>query len=99
TRSVNAAPAAAPRRTREVLRIIREPSRCRLPTTGWDRRVPRPYGTRRTESVASSPPQPRLPFAVLPPSPPLVPRLARTDRGQQICVPSRLAIYDSRRRH
>src|SRR6266566_2476692 len=45
--SVTATPAAAPRRIREVLRIIiREPSGLRLrPTTGLDRREPRPCGT------------------------------------------------------
>src|SRR2546423_12324262 len=45
--SVTATPAAAPRRSREVLRIIiREPSGLRLwPTMGLDRRVPRPCGT------------------------------------------------------
>src|SRR5262245_26235486 len=45
--SVTATPAAAPRRSREVLRmIIREPSGLRLrPTTGLDRREPRPCGT------------------------------------------------------
>src|SRR5947208_13760551 len=44
--SVTATPAAAPRRSREVLRIIiREPSGLRLrPTMGLDRRVPRPCG-------------------------------------------------------
>ena len=37
--SVRATPAAAPRRIREVLRIIREPFRLRLrPTMGLDRR-------------------------------------------------------------
>src|SRR5262245_46532153 len=45
--SVTATPAAAPRRIREVLRmIIREPSGLRLrPTMGLDRREPRPCGT------------------------------------------------------
>src|SRR5262249_45147559 len=44
---VNAAPVAPPRRSRNVLRIIREPFRCRvLPTTGLDRRESRPYETR-----------------------------------------------------
>src|SRR5215470_15383514 len=45
--SVTAMPAAAPRRIREVLRmIIREPSGLRLrPTMGLDRREPRPCGT------------------------------------------------------
>src|SRR5262249_10456598 len=45
--SVTAMPAAAPRRIREVLRmIIREPSGLGLrPTTGLDRREPRPCGT------------------------------------------------------
>src|SRR5947208_7297966 len=45
--SVTATPAAAPRRSREVLRIIiREPSGLRLrPTTGLDRRVSRLCGT------------------------------------------------------
>src|SRR6516225_1576965 len=45
--SVTAMPAAAPRRIREVLRmIIGEPSGLRLrPTTGLDRREPRPCGT------------------------------------------------------
>jgi hypothetical protein len=37
-------PAAAPRRIREVLRIIREPSGLRA-TMGLDRRVSRPCGT------------------------------------------------------
>src|SRR5262249_26960416 len=45
--SVTATPAAAPRRSREVLRsIIREPSGLRLrPTMGLDPRGPRPSGT------------------------------------------------------
>src|SRR5258708_40374575 len=44
---VMAAPAVAPMRTRKVLRIIREPFRCRVsPTTGLDRRETRLYGTR-----------------------------------------------------
>src|SRR5262249_4239364 len=45
--SVTAMPAAAPRRIKEVLRIIvREPSGLRLrPTMGLDRRVSRPCGT------------------------------------------------------
>jgi hypothetical protein len=39
--SVTATPAAAPRRIREVLRIIREPSGLHLrPTMGLDRRGP-----------------------------------------------------------
>src|SRR5262245_52028142 len=44
--SVTATPAAAPRRIREVLRIIiREPPGLRLrPTMGLDRLVSRPYG-------------------------------------------------------
>ena len=47
-------PTAAPRRTREVLRIIREPFRLRLlPTTGWDRWEFRPCGTRRRAPVGS----------------------------------------------
>src|SRR6266542_5952674 len=51
--SVTATPAAAPRRIREVLRIIiREPSGLRLrPTTGLDRREPRPCGTPRKVRV------------------------------------------------
>src|SRR5262252_3629737 len=51
--SVTATPAAAPRRIREVLRmIIREPSGLRLwPTTGLDRREPRPCGTPRRVQV------------------------------------------------
>src|ERR1700692_4560503 len=45
---LRAAPAAAPRRMREVLRIIREPFRRRwLPTMGWGRRVSRLCETRR----------------------------------------------------
>src|SRR5215510_3307886 len=45
--SVRAAPAAAPRRIRGILRIIREPSACRYsPTTGSDRRETRLFGTR-----------------------------------------------------
>src|SRR5205807_6295150 len=44
--SVTATPAAAPRISREVLRmIIREPSGLPRPTMGLDRRVPRPCGT------------------------------------------------------
>src|SRR5437764_15112128 len=44
--SVTATPAAAPRRSREVLRIIiREPSGLPRPTMGLNRRVPRPCGT------------------------------------------------------
>ena len=47
--SVKAAPAAAPRRMSEVLRIIREPFRLRLlPTMGLDRRGSRPCETRHT---------------------------------------------------
>src|SRR5258708_35936976 len=48
-----AMPAAAPRRIREVLRIIiREPSGLRLrPTMGLGRRVSRPYGTPRRVRV------------------------------------------------
>ena len=50
--SVIAAPAAAPRRMSEVLRIIREPFRLRqLPTMGLDRREPRPFETRRIAPV------------------------------------------------
>src|SRR5215510_1724847 len=51
--SVTATPAAAPRRIREVLRmIIREPSGLRLrPTMGLDRREPRPCGTPRKVRV------------------------------------------------
>src|SRR5262249_4954042 len=51
--SVTATPAAAPRRIREVLRmVIREPSGLRLrPTTGLDRREPRPCGTPRKVRV------------------------------------------------
>src|SRR6516162_6676873 len=51
--SVTATPAAAPRRIREVLRmIIREPSGLRLrPTMGLDRREPRPCGTPHTVRV------------------------------------------------
>src|SRR5260221_13881502 len=51
--SVTATPAAAPRRIREVLRmIIREPSGLRLrPTMGLDRREPRPCGTPHRERV------------------------------------------------
>ncbi len=45
--SVTAAPAAAPRRMSEVLRIIREPFRLRQPPTmGLDQRESRPYETR-----------------------------------------------------
>src|SRR5260370_19178016 len=51
--SVTATPAAAPRRIRELLRIIiHEPSGLRLrPTMGLDRRVSRPYGTPRRVRV------------------------------------------------
>ena len=46
-RHILAAPAAAPRRMSEVLRIIREPFRLRQPPTmGLDQREPRPYETR-----------------------------------------------------
>src|SRR5436305_8650478 len=51
--SVTAMPAAAPRRIREVLRIIiREPSGLRLrPTMDLDRLEPRPCGTLYRERV------------------------------------------------
>src|SRR5690606_21119188 len=54
--SVIAAPAATPRRTREILRfIIREPFRLRQPPTmGLDRRGYRPYETRRRARVGWS---------------------------------------------
>src|SRR5207244_7446831 len=56
--SVTATPAAAPRRIREVLRmIIREPSGLRLrPTMGLDRREPRPCGTPHTVPGWFAPP-------------------------------------------
>src|SRR5258705_5599906 len=56
---VIAAPAVAPMRTRKVLRIIREPFRCRVsPTTGLDRRETRLYGTRYIVSAGWDQPPP-----------------------------------------
>ena len=53
---MSAAPATAPRRTSEVLRIIRGPFHFRfVPTMGRDRRESRPCETRRREPVGSSP--------------------------------------------
>src|SRR5262245_53358467 len=54
--SVTAAPAAAPRRIREVLRIIREPSGLHLrPTMGLNRTVSRPYGLHVEYAVVCTP--------------------------------------------
>ena len=51
--NVSPAPATAPRKIREVLRIIREPFRLRLlPTMGWDRSERRLCGTPHRVPVA-----------------------------------------------
>src|SRR5205809_7236772 len=85
--SVRATPAVAPRRIREVLRIIREPSGLRLrPTMDLDRRVSRPYGTPRRVRVGLHRPLWQRPIGLrrpslrpAPPLPPTAPSLVRHD--------------------
>src|SRR6516162_5345699 len=95
--SVTATPAAAPRRMREVLRmIIREPSGLRLrPTMGLDRREPRPCGTPHIVRVGFHRPLWQRPIVVY-----FCDGLTLTRAGpsQRISAPFQRARHDIRRR-
>src|SRR5258708_549799 len=87
--SVTAAPATAPRRTREVLRIIHQPFRLQLsPTTEWNLSVCHLSGTqyRAPVELNQSQKRSRLPkqrqLACHFPSPPPALRSERIGRGQ-----------------
>ncbi len=99
--SVTAAPATAPSRISEVLRIIiREPFHLRqLPTMGLDRRESRLFETQRRAPVGWNQSRGSRRYGSRFPSPQRVLRSARTVRDQLISVPSQRARYDSRRRH
>src|SRR5262249_47127543 len=89
--SVSAPPAAPPRRTRNVLRIIREPFRCRVvPTTDLDRRETRLYETRYRGPAGwnRSPRSPRrMQLADRSPSPQPARRSRQTARYQLRSLP------------
>src|SRR5262245_2497000 len=95
--SVTATPAAAPRRIREVLRmIIREPSGLRLrPTTGLDRREPRPCGTPHIVRVGLHRPLWQRPIGLRRPLLRRARPLPRTAPSQRISVPSQRARHVS----
>src|SRR5215470_4505796 len=86
--SVRAAPAAAPRRIRGILRIIREPSACRYsPTMGSDRRGTRLFGTRYREPADWRRHRLSTRLSAHPPLPPRVPRSTRTVLYRRTSVP------------
>src|SRR5215475_11013047 len=88
--SVTATPAAAPRRIKEVLRmIIREPSGLRLrPTMGLDRREPRPCGTPHIVRVGLHRPLWQRLIGLRRPSLRRAHPLPQTAPSQRISVPS-----------
>src|SRR5262249_16263012 len=92
--SVTAAPAAAPRRSREVLRIIiREPSGLRLrPTMGPNRWVPRPSGTPNRVWVGWHR-SPRASADARTPSLSLSPEFFERKRNKQRCVDMELTRF------
>src|SRR5262245_59554468 len=97
--SVTATPAAAPRRIREVLRIIiREPPGLRLrPTMGLDRFVSHPYGLHVEYAVVSTARFGNGPLGSAAQHCDGPARLPRTAPSQRISVPSQQSRHDIRR--